>query len=346
MVEAYLIKTIEENLKLQYEESKKSQPSELDSKWEFLTSSEPRKFINPDLTVKNDILKNFRRLSIFLHDQPHNTFPPLTLNPINYLHGGRRGLIKYLKEFYFLLKETNNLALLKKHPVLPIGNPNLFKYKGYTYTARWVRHILFLDLFKKVLDDKINSDFICLDIGSSYGIFSSLLKREYPLSHQVLLDFPEQLVLAHYFLGLNFPQAKIASYKEISKVESIDRDFLKEYDFILLPWFFYKKLASKSIDLVSNFASLGEMRREWFNYYLKSEPFLSTKYFFTANRFQSYPEFDTDLTILDYPLHDFRKLHFRISLYFSHIYKIKRIFWNEKYHFSSQYFEFIGEREV
>jgi putative sugar O-methyltransferase len=344
-MERDIIKAIEENLKLQFEESRKAnQPGELESKWDFLTSSEPQRFINPDITLKIDILKNFRKLDIFITDSPPNTLLPLRLNPLNYVHGGRRGTIKYLKELYSLLKESSNFDLLERHPVSPVGNPNLFKHKGYIYTARWVRHILFLGLFKRVLEGKIANDFICLDIGSSYGIFSGLLRREYPLSRHILLDFPEQLVLAHYFLGCNFPEARIAGYKEISDMEYIDREFISKYDFTLLPWFLYKRLCHNSIDIVSNFASLGEMRREWVDYYLKSEPFLSTKYFFTANRFQSYPEYDTDLTILDYPLLDFKKLHFRISPYFSHVYKRKYLFWHERYNFSSQYFEFIGER--
>lgn len=343
-MEKELIKTIEENLKLQYEESRKIGPGDLDKKWDFLTSSEPGKFINSDMTLKTEVLENFRKLSIFIPDSPGNTLLPLKWNPAYYIHGGMRGEIRFLKEFYYLLKETGNLDLLVKHPVSEVGNPNLFSYKGYCYTARWVRHILFLGVFKKMLESRLDRSFVCLDIGSSYGIFSNLLKRECLSSHHILLDFPEQLVLAHYFLGCNFPKAKIASYKEVCNMNSIDRKFISKYDFILIPWFLYKKLGHESVDLVSNFASLGEMKREWFDYYLKAEPFLSAKYFFTANRFQSFPEYDTDITILDYPLLDFKKLHFRISQYFSHIYRVKNLFWNEKYYFSSQYFEFIGER--
>ena len=344
-MEKELIRIIEENLRIQHEESKKVEPGQLDNKWELLTSSEPKRFINPDMTLKLDVLRNFRKLNVFITDSPPQTSFPLQLNPISYVHGGRRGVMRYLKELYCLMADNDYLDLLKKHPVSTIGHPNIFRHKGFTYTARWVRHIFFLGLFRKVLADKIKDDFFSLDIGSSYGIFSSLLKKENRLSCHILLDFPEQLALAHYFIGSTFPNARIASCKELAGLKSIDRGFLGKYDFILLPWFLYKKLGPNSVDMVTNFASFGEMRREWFDYYLKSEPFLSAKYFFSANRFQSYPEYDTDITILDYPLHDFKKLHFCISPYFSHTYKMKNIFWYEKYNFSSQYFEFIGERD-
>lgn len=342
MNEYKLIKKIEEDLRLQALESKKSSPNEMDAKWKFLTSTEPKKFINSDLTIKKSALRDFRKYSLFVHDEPSRN--PSLLDIRNLLSGGRRGERKILKESLCLIEKLNCINLLKKYPCDNVGNPNIFKYKGYQYTYRWIRHIIFLHLFKQFLENKLSEDFITLDIGSSYGIFSYLLEKENPKSHKVLLDFSEQLVLAHYFLGMSFPEAKIASFKEIVNIDKIDSDFINKFDFILIPWFYYNKLSSSCIDLITNFASLGEMRRNWFNFYLKSEPFLSTKYFFTANRFQSAPTFDTDLTILDYPLNDFKKIHFGVCPYFSHTYLRKYLFFSEKSVFSSQYFEFIGER--
>ena len=343
MEENNLIKIIEEDLRLQHQESCKAAPGELDKKWEFLTSNEPKRFINEDLTLNTVALRNFRKLCIFIPDSPASD--PSLLNIINLFSGGRRGSRRMLKECFDLVRRLGYLNLLKKYPSSRIGCPNIFHYKGYQYTFRWVRHIIFLGVFKEILGNKLKKGFATLDIGSSYGIFAYLLKNEFPHSHNVLLDFPEQLVLAYYFLGMTFPDAKIAGYKEISRVDKIDREFIEKYDFVLIPWFLYKNISPESIDLITNFASLGEMKREWFNYYLKSEPFLSTKYFFTVNRFQSAPTFDNDLTILDYPLNEFNKLHFRVSPYFSHCYTPKYFFLYEKFMFSSQYFEFIGERK-
>lgn len=343
MRESALIKQIEEDLKLQYLESQKAVPGELDSKWKFLTSTEPDKFINKDLTLNIEVLRNFRKLSIFISDGPTTDYSNI-FNTKNLLMGARRGMKRQLKEILDLVGKYNYIGLLEKYPCNNVGNPHVFNYKGYCYTCRWIRHILLIGLFNDVLKKKLNKGFTVLDIGSSYGIFSYILKNECPDSHHLLLDFPEQLVLAYYFLGMSFPNAKIAGYKEVSEAGKIDRDFMNKYDFVLVPWFLYGKIAPKSLDLVTNFASLGEMKREWFNYYVKSEPFLSAKYFFTANRFQSAPEYDTDLTILDYPLNDFRKLHFRISPYFTYCYVSKNLFFYEKFNFSSQYFEFIGER--
>jgi len=343
MTEKNLIKQIEEDLRLQHEKGHITLPENLESKWKRLIAREPRRFINNDLTIRADILRNFRKYTIFIPDDP--SFNPSTLNIKNLLYGGRRGIRKLLKECLLILKSEGYEKLLKKYPCHPAGNPNIFKYNGYEYTYRWTKHIHSLGLYKENLEGKLKDGFTTLDIGSSYGIFSYLMKKEFRDSHHLLLDFPEQLILAYYFLGTCFPDTRIAGYNELSNMSKIDRDFIEQYDFILLPWFFYKRLTPTSIDLITNFASLGEMKREWFDYYLKSEPFLSAKYFFTANRFQSAPTYDTDLTILDYPIHDFNKLHFAVSPIFSHTYVRKNLFFYEKLVFSSQYFEFIGERK-
>lgn len=342
MKEHEIIKRIEEDLRLGSENNVKEIPNVMDSKWKLLTATEPKKFINEDLTLNINAIRNFRKLCIFVPDQPDRN--PSFFNIINLISGGQRGSKRLLKESLLYLKRGNYLNLLKKYPCVPAGNPNVFKYNGYSYTLRWLRHIIFLGLFKEFLEPRLKEEFITLDIGSSYGIFSYLISKEFPNSHNILIDFPEQLALAHYFLGISFPEARIAGYKEIFRLDSISKDFIKNYDFILIPYFFYKRIIPKSIDLITNFASLGEMKREWFNFYLKSDLFYSTKYFFTVNRFQSAPTFDTDLTILDYPLLEFKKIDFKICDFFTYAYFRKYLFLYKKENFPSQYFEFIGDR--
>lgn len=342
MSEKQLIRDIEENIKLQL--SFNMEARNLDSKWRELVSIEPRRFINPDSTIDLEALRNFRRRTIFIPDTPTYTMSYLSLTSL--IGGGRRGARRLLGDCLDIIKAHNYEYLLKKYPCSTVGRPHLHEHGGHRFTWRWTKHIYSLGLFQEKLKTRLAPDFTLLDIGSSYGIFSYLLKKEYPASHHILLDFPEQLVLAHYFLGISFPGVKIASFRELAGHERIDRGILKQYDFILLPWYRYKALAAGSVDIVANFASLGEMKREWFDYYLKSEPFLSTKYFFTHNRFQSAPTYDTDLTILDYPLGDFKKLHFGVCPFCLYDYKRKNLFLYEKFYYSSPYFEFIGERDV
>ena len=174
--ENQLIKEIEENLRLQKEEVSRHQPKILEKKWDFLVSEEPKKFINHDLSVKIDILQNFRKLRLFIPDEP--AFDASILNIRSHISGHRRGIKKLLMDSLKVIEENDYTSLLSKYPVNRVGNPNIFKANGYVYTYRWLKHIYSLGLINKVVGSKLKSDFITLDIGSSYGVFDYLLKKD------------------------------------------------------------------------------------------------------------------------------------------------------------------------
>ena len=150
--------------------------------------------------------------------------------------------------------------------------------------------------------------------------------------------------MAHYFLALSFPEARIAGFGDVARAPELDREFFERYDFILLPWFLYKKIRPGALDILSNFSSFCEMTQKWRDYYLQGEPFASAKYFFTQNRFVAAPDFDSGATVLDYPFHEFHALHFGICPIHSHKYVKKNLFFYKRQNFSSQCFEFVGER--
>jgi len=337
-----LIHIIEKDLRLQQLQEARFKPDDPGKWWQTILTRDAKRFIRSDLSVDADALESFRRSAIFVTDLP--TRNPSVFNWRYHLQGEGRGEKKVLKGLIRVLEKYNYDGLLEKYPVSLTGNPNVYRYRRFCFTRRWVKHVYFLGLLKEVLGKRLDRDFVGMDIGSSYGIFSSLLKREFPGSRLVLLDFPEQLALAHYFLAVDFPDATIVSYQDIYQQEGIDRDFLSRCDFLLLPWYFYTKVVPGSLDIITNFVSFGEMSRKNFDYYLKQHPFLSTEYFFTVNRFQSAPTYDNGLTILDYPLGDFEKLHFAINPIISERYKKKWRFFCEYFPYPSQFFEFIGKR--
>ena len=220
----------------------------------------------------------------------------------------------------------------------------MFEREGYRYTYRWYTHIHYVSLLNRVLGSRLNAaPFVALDIGSSYGIFSYLLKSEYPRSPCVLVDFPEQLLLAYYFLGKSLPSARIAGVRELSGLTEITQKDIEQYDFVLVPCPWYRRIQPGSIDLITNFMSLAEMSREWFDYYVHSPVFTGAKYFYTENRFQSAPTYESDLTILDYPVWDpGKRLHFSICPVATHMNRSKWFFFYQKDLFPSQVFEYIG----
>lgn len=341
----------------------------LDAKWERLLLQEPKKLFNVDGTIRFDYLRDFRRREIFVSDMaPASDFS--NLNPRLWwremlahpgkgikdlvserLLGSRRGARKLLEEVYRILEVEGALDLLQKYPAAGTpGAPFTFRVGTCSFNLRWARHIYFHNLLRRHLDDAVrqNERFISMDIGSSYGIFPSIFKSEYPNTTQVLVDFPDQHILAYYYLASTFPDARIATMDDLLPEGRITRDFLARFDFVLVPVPMYEMIAANSIDMVTNFFSFGEMRREWFLNYLDSEPFRTAHFFFCCNRIESAPRFDptydSDLTVLDYRLADYEKLFFDVFPLYPYHVRRKALISYEKLPFSSPNFDFIGRR--
>lgn len=308
------------------------------TKWKNRVAKEPSRFIKSGYKLDVESLKNFRRLNILLDDWPQ--FDLNKFSPRKY-YGSNWACRKWLINCLRVLKNFKYDSLLTKYPCDPVGNPIIFQYMGYQYTYRWLKQVYQLGLLEKTLSDRLKNDFTCLDLGCGYGIFSSLVKKEFPDSHHILVDFPEQLILAYYFLGTCFPEARIAGIKQIQDKAEITRSFVEQYDFVLVPVTFYKKLQKETTDLYTNFVSLAEMKREWFDYYLKSAPFLTARYFYTINRIISQPTYDTDVTFLDYIANKPKDvLYFAIHPFPSSIDKVRYLFLHERV-ISPPLFEYI-----
>jgi putative sugar O-methyltransferase len=300
----------------------------LDAKWEKNTAHEPTRFIDANGKIRREALENFRRKQIFVPETPATDYKRFNLR--NILDGARRGEKQMLIDCYERLERLGHLPILQKYPTSLAGNPYVFEWKGTRFTYRWHKQMHYIGLVNRFLRNRLAPDFVGLDLGSSYGIFP------------MLVDFPEQLLLAYYFLATYLPNARIAGTREIRDQQTITREFIQSYDFVLVPVTMYARIAPKAVNLFSNFASLGEMRREWFKGYIDSPVFQTSDYFFCANRYESAPTYDSDLTVLDYPIWDAqKKIHFTTCPVFSHIYPRRNLFFNEKYSYP-QYFEYIG----
>lgn len=348
-----IILAIKASLKSLAEYEKKSQHLGFGD-WQERFLKETSKLVNEDLTIKVDNLINFRGKQIFVKDCPSaylksfynsSKFYYSLKKVINRIWGNARGKVKETLDSFKELEKMNFLYLLKKYPVSSIGNPLILKYKDYSFTNRHLRHIYLLGLFKQYLEERLEKDSVILDIGSSYGIFSSLVKREMPKSHHILVDMPGQLILAHYYLAKLLPQAKIAGFKEVTEAKTIDRNFIRRFDFVLLPTSVYTKLALYSADLITNFLSFSEMSREWFDLYMQSKPFMTTPFFYTINRYDSYLTYNNDITILNYPLKDYEEIYMRTCPLFKYYYEGFLFFWHKAVRYSSEVFQFIGKRK-
>ena len=280
--------------------------------WLQHLDEEPDRFIDEQGFIDNSSVKNFKDLSLFVGDVPGRTAGKLGLSRM--LGPSHRSSRQILRQGLRVLEHNGYGELLQKYPVPEIGNPRIFRHQTYKFTLMWLKTVYLVGVLQSKLVEKFDDDFLALDIGSSYGYFSSLLKLEYPRSCHVLVDFPEHLILAHYYLGSLFPDAKIAGIGDVSTLDILNNDTIRNYDFVLVPIQSFDILNNDcSFDLVTNFVSLGEMTKKWFDNYLKSKVFTSSKYFFTTNRVESSTTYGNQITILDYPIWDNdKKIHFSV----------------------------------
>ncbi len=346
-------------------------PRDLDRKWDKLTDDQLAKMYDSDGRLKLEALVNFRRRGIFVSDQgPYTDYADweprfwrtrLSRDPAGgtiawmkeRLDGSNRGCRRMLADSLARLEGAGGLPMLRRHPAdRTPGNPYVVHKDGSVFNLRWLRHIYFNTLLDRHLGAEIRKRerFAVMDIGCSYSIFASILKKEHPNTTFVLVDFPDQLLLSAYFLGAQFPQARVLAFPELADIKAIDRAMAEAHDFILVPVNSFDRIRPGTVDLVTNFFSFGEMPRRWFNYYVQSDVFRQAEWFLTCNRFESAPAYDptydTDLTILDYPLADFEPLHFSIFPIYPFATTRKNLFWYEITPLSSQYFDFIGRRRA
>jgi putative sugar O-methyltransferase len=311
--------------------------------WSSRATKSLEHFISPDKTVNFEAIENFRRDQVYIIEMP--VYGTSFLDTIS---GARRAGRVDMRKRFEIMREHGALPLLKKYPLQMAGNPHAMELEGYSFNKRWSHSLRYLGLSKEYLSAPLSKDsdnMTVLDIGGAYGVYLWLMKQEFKNIKAVLVEFPEQLILAYYFWASSHEGAKINTLEEAYEAEVIDREFIERYDYTLVPIDCYSKLTGGAADLITNFFSLGEMNEEWFDTYKNSDVFRNAKYLFTINRFFSKPTYGTDIDILSYPLNDYKKLFFNISPYDHYHYRGKWKILTEKVEYTSQFFEFIGERQ-
>jgi putative sugar O-methyltransferase len=336
----------------------------LAEKWADLVAGEGARLRKPTGEIDLDLLRHFRRNAVFVLDHyPYTDYADL--HPRHWwrrwlrepLAGTRAWLAerfvgsnrverRFISDAIALIQAEGGGDLLDKYATRPApGDPRVMHHGRHLVNRRFVRHLYFLNLFRSHLGEELRSGLVCLDLGCSYGAVSSLVKREFPATRHVLVDFGDQLVLARYFLGELFPDAKIAL---VDGEGPIGRDVVEANDFTLVPVESFEQLEPGTVDLFSNFLSLGEMTKQWFTHYIDSGLFQAARYLVTSNRFVSGPRLDptypTGLTVLDYPLADFEPLLFDINPMSTRLATDRLLVLGGERHASSQYFDFVGRR--
>tara|TARA_B100000963_G_scaffold140321_2_gene122226 strand:+ start:19499 stop:20596 length:1098 start_codon:yes stop_codon:yes gene_type:complete len=308
-----------------------------------------------DLEQDPKILTNFRKTNYFITDVPGEmtlikkflyeicSILPKSISKLD-------PKICMLEDLFEFIKKKKILKLLINNSSPKTGSPQLYKKKNSYFTQRWIRHVWLLQLYNKFLKSKNIK--IVLDIGSNYGALPYLLKKNDNNLKFILVDFPESLATAKYFLKKELPDTKIASFEDLKNFTNIDSNLLENYDFVLVPCFWIDKIKSDLVDLTINVASFNEMNRYWFNRYTNCDAYKTSKYIFLFNRFKRHAVEigENPIDILDLNLSKFRKIFFDVSQLYKWDYTKREYIFGIPYKFKKEIqqptYEFIGERDI
>eukprot|EP01137_Pigoraptor_chileana_P029808 Opistho-2@15511 len=242
-----------------------------------------------------------------------------------------------------IVESIGGKDLLTDNPQIDTPGASQFPLvNGYSVSHRWLRYIYLLAQIRN--QQLLAPGDVWVDIGSFYGGLQGLVKKYYPTSRIVLVDFHHQLLRSYLYLSTQYPNSNHYLPSEVDQFKNLSD--MPEGSFLYVPVNDFHKIAGHKAALMSNFFSLGEMRKDHFSNYFDSPLFQTSKHIYLVNRFVSSPFFektyDTDITIRDYMIHGKPTRHFDIFP-INHYQIVRRELYGRNFfrNTSSSYFEII-----
>jgi len=241
-----------------------------------------------------------------------------------------------------IIKKVGGNNFLNENP--QNKTPGAYNYpliNGYSVSARWLRYIYFITQIHK--NKLLSNNSIWVDVGSYYGGLQGLVKKYYPDTKIIMIDFEHQLIRSYMYLKTLYPNSNHVFPKNVKTLKSFEN--LSKGSIVYIDQKDFNLIKNFKVDLFTNFFSLGEMKKTTFNNYINSPLYLKSKTIYMANRFSSSPYFDKtyddNINIFDYQ--DNRNLTYFDVLPINHYQINYRNLFGRKFfrNISSPYFEII-----
>lgn len=172
------------------------------------------------------------------------------------------------------------------------GNPVVVWVDGRSISANlclFSEHLRIVRKYCRISEDR---RVFLADIGCGYAGFMKLLKKEFRKSTCLLVDLPQNILLAKYYLRSNFPGCSFCPTSILYDKNRILVEDLINYDFVFLTPDVLERIENKKfIDFVCNMRSFQEMNLNYIRYYFTHLNRLVSGYFYSVNREQAPPRF-------------------------------------------------------
>lgn len=236
-------------------------------------------FQDKKLNVRN--IKNFLNLD-YGFDLFKDSSPLKNINGIKKINSSF-GLIYDYHRYSEYMDENILINLTESN----LGNLKALVYRNQIISSRILTLGYVVSQIKKFTNLNYESSFRFLDLGGGFGNLSRLFLQFYSNSKCVLVDIPEVCVASSYYLKSNFPQKKISLLSDINLVNSFNDKKILDSDILIIPSWAIKHLPDNFVNLTLNTASLGEMSKDYGEFYIKEIERLTENYFYSSNRTDS-----------------------------------------------------------
>jgi putative sugar O-methyltransferase len=250
--------------------------------WKDRAAEFQASFFDDRQAIKRDVLQNFRRLATsqaaIIADQLDTVVP-------------QESFAASYKRAVQLVQQYHQRSAWVDHAILGSvsesfsGNNLCPVYRGQRLSRRLLLHAYYVSQIRRHARFGAHDAFSILDLGGAYGGLIRLLSLYYTNCRAFLIELPEVCVLAGYFLSEALPDRRVRVLADMNlddlragKIEGSARDVY------VLPTWAVEYLPDRSIDLVINTQSLGEMSKEAGQYYIRHIERLASGYFYSSNR--------------------------------------------------------------
>lgn len=229
-----------------------------------------------DISGLTDLLKNFFRNSgvagLWIYDYYSDIARASTFK--------KKRFVNSILQDFLTWKDLVDNADIHSISAPPIGNPWGYIIEGNLIMPTSFPHHYYASHVLNLLADIKNP--VVAEIGGGFGGFAYyLLSSGKPVKY-INFDLPEVLLIESYYLLNAFKGRKFLLFDEAKDI-NISLDVINSYDIILMPNFQLPTLASNSVDLFINTASLSEMDYHTIEEYISQIVRTCKLYFFHEN---------------------------------------------------------------
>ena len=243
-----------------------NEQKDISIEWDRISNEFRELFFDENNKIIKKNLKNFRG-NPEIYTKIFNNQYPYIVKEDGY-HKSYLSAIDLVLEYHRFAQKIDK-EVLASVSESGAGNYKAINYRGKKISEQLLQNLVVANDIIKHVPFSTERRNVVLDIGVGFGGSTRIMSYYTPNTTQILLDLPETLFLTAYYLKYNFPNKKIALLEDIYPHLDNLEDFIKEYDFIIIPPFVLDYIKEKSVDLVINASSLAFMSEEYLNYYLK-----------------------------------------------------------------------------